>query len=363
VCSPLVRLQRRTAEPPEGKGRGAGTIQKLVIGLAVLVVGGLFASNAVRPESRATAGDGSWAGTRHSSSALAAPRSAEVDGVLANVRGGALQLLNQTGAQFAMALHQRVPTAAAATEATVLAMPLSSLLAPEGPMVAALGAPASGPLVLPVGSLKSPSPVLGRGDWFARVRRTETWERDVAELPKSGSKAKPPTLDDALAQARARAGSNPGPVIATFVNLKRFDFGLTWVRRCEKLGLRNFVVGALDPEALALLQALKVPTFQMGATANRAPLPGTHDYGWNSVDFKKMGIEKVQLLADILERNYTVLLMDADAVLVADPLPYFARWVHHTSTNRALSETNPLYTPGPAPLLRSLARSGRSGYH
>ncbi|KAG8463877.1 hypothetical protein KFE25_000045 [Diacronema lutheri] len=324
---------------------GAPLVQRLVIALAVLVAVGVVVSNArmvvhFMADQQATF-VGGWSHAQWSpDEARSAADARKLESVASRVRAGGLKLIGRTRAQFLADLHTPLGpgVGTGASDELVLRMPLSALLAPEARLPPHAGGAAALPvaarwrregtaLVVPLGAA-APSVRRLPNSAFTPTVRVEAWEVTAAAL-RGQPHARPPTLDDALALARARAsadGASAGPVIATFVNLKRFDFGLTWHSRCAKLGLRNVVIGALDPEAMALLQAHGVPTFQMGATAARAPLPGAHDYGWNSADFRKMGVEKVQLLADILERNQTVLLMDADAVLVADPLPYFARW-------------------------------------
>lgn len=343
----------------EAAGRRAAVrtnFQRAIIGLVALVAVGVISSTRmvsqyVTDESRTTI-IGGWTGVARSSAAAAAAAAARsslddvaIERVLTKLRSGELQLLGQTRASFSSAIRAlgtltppvranavsaagAEAAATAAAEAALLALPLSTLLAsPRSALpssVANLGAPET-PLLIPAGA-SAPRPRLSER-MFAETARVEPWERAADERRRAPARAKrrAPTLDEALARARAASGPDPGPVLATFVNFKRYDFGLTWVRRCEALGLRNFVVGALDEEALALLEADGVPTFQMGASASRPPLPGS-DYGWNSHNFKKMGVEKVQLLADLLAANATALLMDADAVLIHDPLPYFARW-------------------------------------
>lgn len=110
-----------------------------------------------------------------------------------------------------------------------------------------------------------------------------------------------------------------GLMFVTFTNKDRLDFGLTWAYRLCRLGLPHFAIGALDQQTLQLGNAAQVPMFAMGAHDL-----GNADYGWNTPRFKLMGQDKVQLLIDILTLNATAVLMDADAVLVNDPCPFFA---------------------------------------
>ena len=110
-----------------------------------------------------------------------------------------------------------------------------------------------------------------------------------------------------------------GLMFVTFTNKDRFDFALTWAYRLCRLGLPHFAIGALDKQTLELGTAAGAPMFAMGAHDL-----GNADYGWNTPRFKLMGQDKVQLLIDILRLNATAVLMDADAILVDDPSPFFA---------------------------------------
>ena len=39
-------------------------------------------------------------------------------------------------------------------------------------------------------------------------------------------------------------------ILVTFVNSKRADYAYTWAAHLQRLGLRNYLVGAMDGEAL-----------------------------------------------------------------------------------------------------------------
>jgi hypothetical protein len=108
-------------------------------------------------------------------------------------------------------------------------------------------------------------------------------------------------------------------MFVTFANKDRFDFALTWAFQLCRLGLPHLAIGALDAETLCIGGDAGLPMFAMGAHGL-----GARDYGWNTPSFKLMGQDKVQLLIDVLRLNATAVLMDADAVLVSSPLPFFA---------------------------------------
>lgn len=52
----------------------------------------------------------------------------------------------------------------------------------------------------------------------------------------------------------------------------------------------------------------------------------THDVGWGSHEFHKMGREKVFLINSILPFGYELLMCDTDMVWLKNPLPYIARY-------------------------------------
>lgn len=105
----------------------------------------------------------------------------------------------------------------------------------------------------------------------------------------------------------------------TFTNYDRYDFARTWASRLCHVGRPHFAVGAMDDQTLVAARADKLPVFAMGTFGL-----GSKDYGWNTKQFKLMGQDKVQLLLDALKTNATVVVMDADAVVVADPVPFLA---------------------------------------
>ena len=42
-------------------------------------------------------------------------------------------------------------------------------------------------------------------------------------------------------------------ILVTFVNSKRADYAYTWAAHLQRLGLRNYLIGAMDGEALPKL--------------------------------------------------------------------------------------------------------------
>lgn len=111
--------------------------------------------------------------------------------------------------------------------------------------------------------------------------------------------------------------SPEGQIIVTFVNAHYMDFAVTWVTHLRRAGCNHFLIGALDAEALKLLQARGYQAFSMAEGGVRA-----RDLGWGSQEFKKAQQVKVKMFEDVLRLGYDVLLADIDAVFLRNPLPY-----------------------------------------
>jgi hypothetical protein len=71
---------------------------------------------------------------------------------------------------------------------------------------------------------------------------------------------------------RSRCNSH-NIILVTFVNYQRCDYGFTWAGHVQRLGLENYLVGAMDGKALETLVAGRVPTFDMESGLTTA------DYG------------------------------------------------------------------------------------
>ena len=73
------------------------------------------------------------------------------------------------------------------------------------------------------------------------------------------------------------AGGPGKGVILTFVNSARLDFARTWVAHLRRLGLRNWLVGATDPETLRVLLREGIPCFDM-----HTDLPSQTEWAWGA---------------------------------------------------------------------------------
>ena len=109
-------------------------------------------------------------------------------------------------------------------------------------------------------------------------------------------------------------------IIATYVNYKRLDFAYTMVRHLKALGQPHYIVGAMDLQALEGLLQHTIPAFYIDSG-----LP-THDYGWGTPNFRKMGLHKVQLVLDLAKLGVDALTVDADAFILREPWQYIRRF-------------------------------------
>lgn len=123
-------------------------------------------------------------------------------------------------------------------------------------------------------------------------------------------------LTKELVQERVR----DNVIIVTFGNFAFMDFILTWVTHLERLGISNFLVGAMDTKLVEALYRKGVPVFDMGSHMS------TVDVGWGSSAFHKMGREKVVLIDSVLPYGFELLMCDTDMVWLKNPLPYLARY-------------------------------------
>jgi hypothetical protein len=128
----------------------------------------------------------------------------------------------------------------------------------------------------------------------------------------------------------ARHASADGVVFVTWANAHFVDFVRNWALSLERLGLRNYVVGALDD---GLLAALAEPgsgvaashTFRMLADEALEAGASQH-WTWGSPLFNQMGRHKGVLMRSALAMGFTIVLCDVDTVWLRDPLPFFARY-------------------------------------
>ena len=146
-------------------------------------------------------------------------------------------------------------------------------------------------------------------------RKPPPYARPKKSLPTSGRTAAKPLLSAALAKQHA---SSDNMLIVTYINRIRVDFALAWVRHLVAEKQLHHLVAALDSEALALLETHGVPCYML----NYSHLGGS-DTGWGTSAFRALGLVKVQMVLDLAKTGVDVLTVDADALILRDPLPYF----------------------------------------
>ena len=150
-------------------------------------------------------------------------------------------------------------------------------------------------------------------------RKPPPFAQPKARLPllTSATGAKP-LLSAALARKHA---SSDNMLIVTYVNRVRVDFALAWVRHLTALKQPHHLVAALDGDALAALEAHGVATYLLNYS-----MLGGEDTGWGTQAFRKLGLVKVQMVLDLARTGVDTLTVDADAIILRDPLPYFRRY-------------------------------------
>jgi hypothetical protein len=100
------------------------------------------------------------------------------------------------------------------------------------------------------------------------------------------------------------------------------DMAFNFYNHAKNANIKHVAIGGMDPEALDMMAERRVPCFPMRDARKSA----NEAIGWGGAAFKNLGVRKITLLIDLLELGVNVVLVDADTVLLRDPLPYFHRW-------------------------------------
>jgi hypothetical protein len=164
-----------------------------------------------------------------------------------------------------------------------------------------------------------------------QVSRNEALRRDLANpftpSPPSGAAVPPaPVLpsgapDYRLSVERIKAHCDSHNIIlVTFVNSKRANYAYTWASHLMRLRLTNYMVGAMDGEALVKLAKRNITAFDMAAGLTTA------DYGWGTKNFRMLGLRKSELIITLLKAGADPIVTDADALITRDPTPYILRY-------------------------------------
>lgn len=123
-----------------------------------------------------------------------------------------------------------------------------------------------------------------------------------------------------FSEARVRSQAQLGQILLSFVNRVRLDFAHTWVAHVRRLGIRNYLVGATDAEALKGLLRADVQCFSMATNLPQGEWP------WGSPSFKSLGPHKIELIYKTISWGLEVLITDIDALVLREPFAYMARW-------------------------------------
>ena len=168
-----------------------------------------------------------------------------------------------------------------------------------------------------------------------QVARNEALRKDLANpftprvlrSPPSGVAVPPaPVLpsgapDYRLSVERIKAHCDSHNIIlVTFVNSKRANYAYTWASHLMRLRLTNYMVGAMDGEALVKLTKRNITAFDMAAGLTTA------DYGWGTKNFRQLGLRKSELIITLLKAGADPIVTDADALITRDPTPYILRY-------------------------------------
>ncbi|KIZ02110.1 hypothetical protein MNEG_5845 [Monoraphidium neglectum] len=158
-------------------------------------------------------------------------------------------------------------------------------------------------------------------EWWGQYQKAETarkarQEKETKEREAMLVKKFNHTLSRELVQSLAEDGY----LVVTWANHHYTDFALTWVYHVQQVGIKGYMVGAMDEAILITLAKRKIPTFSMAAGLT------TGDFGWGSKTFAKMGRKKINLIAQFLELGVNVVISDVDVLWLRNPLPFFQRF-------------------------------------
>jgi hypothetical protein len=155
---------------------------------------------------------------------------------------------------------------------------------------------------------------------------------DARPAASSVTRPAPPATAEPLAPGECAAAldaafvaahwSDRHELIVTFSNGNGMDMAANFYRHARDAGIRHVVVGGMDNSALEKMAAARIPCFPL----RDAKRSGGEAIGWGGAAFKTLGVRKITLLIDLLELGVNTVLVDADTVLLRDPLPYLHRW-------------------------------------
>ena len=108
-------------------------------------------------------------------------------------------------------------------------------------------------------------------------------------------------------------------ITVSFGNLHYMGFIENWVKHLQEMGVDNYVVGAMDDDALRGLIDRDINAFSMSHSFPRS------DFGWGTQTFYKMARRKIKLIQEFLNMNFDVMVSDVDTVWLQDPNVFFKK--------------------------------------
>lgn len=115
-------------------------------------------------------------------------------------------------------------------------------------------------------------------------------------------------------------------LLVTWSNYALLDFVLNWVSHAVDNGMDNYLVGAMDERLARDLHARGIQFFVM-YDANETHTGLGHDHlAWGSESFHKMGRQKITLAKTFMDMGVSILLIDADFVLLRNVVDYVNRY-------------------------------------
>eukprot|EP01062_Namystynia_karyoxenos_P002126 TRINITY_DN10737_c0_g1_i1.p1 TRINITY_DN10737_c0_g1~~TRINITY_DN10737_c0_g1_i1.p1 ORF type:complete len:749 (+),score=210.62 TRINITY_DN10737_c0_g1_i1:80-2248(+) len=164
------------------------------------------------------------------------------------------------------------------------------------------------------------APAAASGDDRSRPRHAHP------AAPASASRAAPPTGAPGAAAAeepsfkpaalRRLAAPGGGTLVVTFANQYALQMVLNWDAHLQRSGLAGRLVAATDDALLGELRRRGVAAARMRSVMPR------QEAKWGSRGFMAMGRTKGALVATVLAAGVDVLFVDADCVVLRNPLPY-----------------------------------------
>jgi len=127
--------------------------------------------------------------------------------------------------------------------------------------------------------------------------------------------------DNATWTANLAEFASPGDVLVyTWTNHAMSDFLYNFLVNLKRLGITQFVIGALDSQTAAFCRQ-KAITLDMAIPVLflDAGLP-TDEFGWNGPAFKMMARYKFESVVQMLQAGYGVFVSDTDVNFIQNPL-------------------------------------------